>query len=113
MTPTLGNVNALVPIEASPPDLKDDMCGPHRKRRALEQAIEESDDDADLGDNSDSTPPEAGPRPSGTALRVPVPKNLLSEPGPVIPVVVYTGPTKTAEQIAALATLPGYEGVPR
>ena len=110
LTPTLGNVNALVPIEASPPDLKDDMCGPHRKRRALEQAIEESDDDADLGDNSDSTPPEAGPRPSGTALRVPVPKNLLSEPGPVIPVVVYTGPTKTAEQIAALATLPGYEG---
>ena len=85
LTPTLGNVNALVPIEASPPDLKDDMCGPHRKRRALEQAIEESDDDADLGDNSDSTPPDTGPRPSGTALRVPVPKNLLSEPGPVIP----------------------------
>jgi D-alanyl-D-alanine carboxypeptidase len=110
LTPTLGNVNALVPIEASPPDLKDDMCGPHRKRRALEQAIEESDDDADVGDNSDSASPDAPPRPSGTALRVPVPKNLLSEPGPVIPVVVYTGPTKTAEQIAALAALPGYEG---
>ena len=39
------------------------------------------------------------------------PKNLLSEPGPVTPVVVYTGPTRSAEQIAALAALPGYEGV--
>ena len=109
LTPTLGNVNALVPIEASPPDLKDDMCGPRRKRHALEQAMEESDDDADVGDNSDSTSPDTVRRP-GTALRVPIPKNLLSEPGPVTPVVVYTGPTKTAEQVAALAALPGYEG---
>jgi D-alanyl-D-alanine carboxypeptidase len=114
LLPAFGNVNALAPIEASPPDLKDDMCGPHRKRHALEQAMADSAD-PDAGDNSDSGPADSNPpQPSGilTALRAPLPKNLLSEPGPVTPVVVYTGPTKTAEQIAALAALPGYEGGP-
>jgi D-alanyl-D-alanine carboxypeptidase len=114
LLPAFGNVNALVPIEASPPDLKDDMCGPHRKRHALEQAMSDSAD-PDAGDNSDAAPADGNqPQPSGmlTALRAPLPKNLLSEPGPVTPVVVYTGPTKTAEQIAALAALPGYEGAP-
>jgi D-alanyl-D-alanine carboxypeptidase len=114
LLPAFGNVNALVPIEASPPDLKDDMCGPHRKRHALEQAMADSAD-PDAGDNSDSAPADSNPpQPSGmiTALRAPLPKNLLSEPGPVTPVVVYTGPTKTAEQIAALAALPGFEGAP-
>jgi D-alanyl-D-alanine carboxypeptidase len=109
LLPAVRSVNSLTPIEAAPPDLKDDMCGPHRKRRALEQAMEESDPDA--GDNSDNAAAEANPQPSGllSVLRGP-PKNLLSEPGPVIPVVVYTGPTRSAEQIAALAALPGYEG---
>jgi D-alanyl-D-alanine carboxypeptidase len=109
LLPAFGNVNSLVPIEAAPPDLKDDMCGPHRKRRALEQAMEDSDPDA--GDNSDNAAADTNPQPSGllSVLRGP-PKNLLSEPGPVTPVVVYTGPTRSAEQIAALAALPGYEG---
>jgi D-alanyl-D-alanine carboxypeptidase len=110
LLPAFGNVNLLVPIEAAPPDLKDDMCGPHRKRHALEQAMEDSDPDA--GDNSDNVAAETNPQPSGllSVLRGP-PKNLLSEPGPVTPVVVYTGPTRSAEQIAALAALPSYEGV--
>jgi D-alanyl-D-alanine carboxypeptidase len=109
LLPAFGNVNSLVTIEAAPPDLKDDMCGPHRKRHALEQAMEDSDPDA--GDNSDNAAADTNPQPSGllSVLRGP-PKNLLSEPGPVIPVVVYTGPTRSAEQIAALAALPGYEG---
>jgi len=109
LLPAFGNVNSLVPIEAAPPDLKDDMCGPHRKRHALEQAMEDSDPDA--GDNSDNAAADTNPQPSGllSALRGP-PKNLLSEPGPVTPVVVYTGPTRSAEQIAALAALPAYEG---
>jgi D-alanyl-D-alanine carboxypeptidase len=108
LLPAFGNVNSLVPIEAAPPDLKDDMCGPHRKRRALEQAMEDADPDA--GDNSDNAAADTNPQPSGllSALRGP-PKNLLSEPGPVTPVVVYTGPTRSAEQIAALAALPDYE----
>jgi D-alanyl-D-alanine carboxypeptidase len=110
LLPAFGTVNALTPIEAAPPDLKDDMCGPHRKRHALEAAMADSAD-PDAGDNSDSAGAETNSQNSNlvTALRAPAPKNLLSEPGPVTPVVVYTGPTRTAEQIAALAALPDYE----
>jgi D-alanyl-D-alanine carboxypeptidase len=110
LLPALGNVNALTPIEAAPPDLKDDMCGPHRKRHALEAAMADSAD-PDAGDSSDNAAADGNSQNPNlvTALRAPAPKNLLSEPGPVTPVVVYTGPTRTAEQIAALAALPAYE----
>lgn len=110
LLPAFGNVNALTPIEAAPPDLKDDMCGPHRKRHALEAAMADSAD-PDAGDGSEAAGADANSQKPNlvTALRAPAPKNLLSEPGPVTPVVVYTGPTRTAEQIAALAALPEYE----
>ena len=110
LLPAFGNVNALTPIEAAPPDLKDDMCGPHRKRHALEAAMADSAD-PDAGEGSDSAGADTNSQNPNlvTALRAPVPKNLLSEPGPVTPVVVYTGPTRTAEQIAALAALPEFE----
>ena len=110
LLPAFGNVNALTPIEAAPPDLKDDMCGPHRKRHALEAAMADSAD-PDAGEGSDSAGADTNSQNPNlvTALRAPAPKNLLSEPGPVTPVVVYTGPTRTAEQIAALAALPEFE----
>ena len=110
LLPAFGNVNALTPIEAAPPDLKDDMCGPHRKRHALEAAMADSAE-PDAGEGSDSAGADTNSQNPNlvTALRAPVPKNLLSEPGPVTPVVVYTGPTRTAEQIAALAALPEFE----
>ena len=43
-----------------------------------------------------------------SALRAPTPKNanLLSDAGPVTPIVVYTGPTRTPAEIANLASLP-------
>src|SRR5262249_26793858 len=84
--------------------LKDDMRGPHRKRHKLEAAMAESAD-PDAGEGSDNAGGETNsqnPNPV-TALHAPVPKNLLSEPEPVTPVVVYTGPTRTAEQTAARA----------
>jgi D-alanyl-D-alanine carboxypeptidase len=110
LLPAFGNVNALTPIDAAPPDLKDDMCGPHRKRHALEAAMADSAD-PDAGDSSDNAGADGNGHNSSlvTALRAPVSKNLLSEPGPVTPVVVYTGPTRTPEQVAALAALPDYE----
>jgi D-alanyl-D-alanine carboxypeptidase len=43
LSPSLGTVNALQPVSAAPPDLRDEMCGPHRKRPAAEEA---DDDDA-------------------------------------------------------------------
>jgi D-alanyl-D-alanine carboxypeptidase len=110
LLPALGNVNALAPIEAAPPDLKDDMCGPHRKRHALEAAMADSAD-LDAGDSNDTAAADGNSQNPNlvTALRAPASKNLLGELGPITPVVVYTGPTRTAEQIAALAALPSYE----
>src|SRR6266567_455170 len=34
LTPSLGMVDALTPVNVDPPNLRDDMCGPHRKRPA-------------------------------------------------------------------------------
>ena len=46
LTPSLGSVDALTAMDASPPDLSDDMCGRHRRR----PATEEDDPDADVDD---------------------------------------------------------------
>ena len=41
LAPSLGTVDALQAIDASPPDLREDMCGKHRKRPAAEDADDE------------------------------------------------------------------------
>ena len=41
LSPSLGTVNSLQPINTAPPDLRDEMCGPHRKRPAAEEADED------------------------------------------------------------------------
>jgi D-alanyl-D-alanine carboxypeptidase len=109
LTPSLGTVDQLQPMDATPPNLKDSMCGPHRKR----PATEEDDPDA-IDDNGNANPNAASnAAPSQfsvllSALRAPTPKNLalLPDPGPVVPTVVYTGPTRSAAQVDALAALP-------
>src|SRR5580693_104425 len=107
LKPTLGPVETLAPIDAAPPDLTDEMCGRHRRH----PATEEDDPDADLGNGNsasgDAAPDnsaETGPKFSVvlSALRAPSPGNLLLDPGPVTPVVVYTGPTRTPDEIAKL-----------
>ena len=45
LTPSLGSVESLKPINAAPPDLRDEMCGPHRKRPAAEEADNETSED--------------------------------------------------------------------
>jgi D-alanyl-D-alanine carboxypeptidase len=103
LTPSLGTLDTLTPIEAAPPDLTDETCGRHRRR----PATEEDDPDADL-DNGNATASsdgaDSGPKFSVilSALRAPNANNLLLDQGPVTPVVVYTGPTRTPDQIAKL-----------
>jgi D-alanyl-D-alanine carboxypeptidase len=114
LTPGLGSVNALAPIDAPPPDLTDQMCGRHRHRAATE----EDDPDADL-DNANNAASgngaETGPKFSVilSALRAPNANNLLLDPGPVTPVVVYTGPTRTEAEIAKLEAQIAAEPVKR
>jgi D-alanyl-D-alanine carboxypeptidase len=106
LTPSLGSVDTLVPIDAAPPNLKDEMCGPHRKR----PATEEDDPDAGNVNTAPGTTAETNQQFSVmlSALRAPSPKNanLLADAGPVTPVVVYTGPTRTPAEVANLANLP-------
>jgi D-alanyl-D-alanine carboxypeptidase len=107
LTPSLGTVDALAPMDASPPNLKDEMCGPHRHRQATEE--DDPDAPADNGGAS-ATSDENNSQFSVllSALRAPTPKNLnlLADAGPVIPTVVYTGPTRTPAQLATLAATP-------
>jgi D-alanyl-D-alanine carboxypeptidase len=100
LMPSLGAVEALAPIDAAPPDLKDSICGPHRKRPPAE------DDDADAGNENGSGDTGAHFSTLLSALRAPVQMNLLSDLGPVMPVVVYTGPTRTPAEIAKISTEP-------
>jgi D-alanyl-D-alanine carboxypeptidase len=129
LLPSLGTVDQIQPIDASPPDLKDMMCGPHRKRM---QQAEEEDEEAggagtgDTGDNGAGDATDGGPKFAVllSALRAPSAKNanLLSDGAPVVPTIVYTGPTRppgwkpplrpARKRIAAVAKKPGPKARP-
>jgi D-alanyl-D-alanine carboxypeptidase len=98
LRPSLGTVENLVPIDATPPNLRDEMCGPKRKRPA-------SDEDEDTVASA-GTSGETGAT-FFAALPPPVfkPADLLAlPPAASEPIVVYTGPTRTgAALIAAVA----------
>ena len=55
LMPSLGTVDALQPIAAAPPNLRDEMCGKNRKPPAAEEA----DDDETQQANSDVDPSSA------------------------------------------------------
>jgi D-alanyl-D-alanine carboxypeptidase len=101
LTPSLGTVDELKPINTDPPNLKDEMCGgKHRKRPPAEdEALDEEADSAQNGGVATGNV-GAGDTTSSqfsfllSALRAPTPQNLLSDAGPVVPIVVYTGPTR-------------------
>src|SRR5579871_3901642 len=93
LTPSLGYVNSLAPIEAAPANLHEEMCGNHRKR----PASEEEEEAANVNFPSDSAYAvflsSLRPQPKGAAL---LQQENLGEP-----VVVFTGPPKGTAQAAA------------
>jgi D-alanyl-D-alanine carboxypeptidase len=101
LTPSLGMVDALAPMNVDPPNLQEQTCGKHRKRPAAE------DEDMDA-DNDNSQPAAAAANETRSlllsALRAPTNPVLLSDLGPVMPVVVYTGPTRSPSQLATLSS---------
>ena len=109
LRPALGTVDNLVPIDTSPPNLRDEMCGGKRKRPA-------SDED------EDTTAASAGGGESAitffaAGLQPPMakPSELLTDsPAASEPMVVYTGPKKTgAALIAAVAAESEKQATPR
>jgi D-alanyl-D-alanine carboxypeptidase len=108
LTPALGTVDNLTPINADPPNLHDQVCGPHRKRPAAE------DEDADAGgETAGSTDTTFSALLS--SLRAPTPKGaaLLSDFGAITPTIVYTGPTRNADQLAKLNVVADEPATPR
>jgi D-alanyl-D-alanine carboxypeptidase len=111
LTPSLGSVDALAPIDAAPPNLKDEVCGRHRKRPPAEDEEEETGNDASTAGSAGGAGDTAAPSPQFlfllSALRAPTPRNLLSDAGgPVEPIVVYTGPTRSQADLAAMPAQP-------
>jgi D-alanyl-D-alanine carboxypeptidase len=101
LRPSLGTVDNLAPIDASPPNLRDEMCGGKRKRPA-------SDEDAEtVAGNGASSSGETALSFFTAGLQAPLAKPselLASGPAASEPMVVYTGPKKTgAALIAAVA----------
>ena len=100
LTPSLGMVDSLAPMDVAPPNLQEQTCGKHRRRPAAE------DEDADA--DSDNTQAAAAASETRSlllsALRAPTNPVLLSDLGPVMPVVVYTGPTRSPSQLATLSS---------
>lgn len=107
LRPSLGTVENLVAVDASPPNLREEMCGGHRKRPASD------DDDALIATNGGTsgsaslTGGEAQVTFFTAGLQPPLMKAselMASAPAPAEPVVVYTGPTRTgAALVAAVA----------
>ncbi|WP_346656079.1 serine hydrolase [Bradyrhizobium sp. dw_78] len=101
LQPSLGTVDKLVPVDASPPDLHEEMCGPRHKRPASDE-----DEEALAGGGASGSGP-AGATFFAAGLQPPStnPAEMLAQPAaPSEPIPVYTGPTKTgAALIAAIA----------
>jgi D-alanyl-D-alanine carboxypeptidase len=91
LTPSLGTVDALAPIDAQPPNLREEMCGGHRRKPPAEDNNEEEPDEAAVaasGTDSGSV--------QGFMLSSLKPSNGKFVLGPPVdttpPVVVFTGP---------------------
>ena len=102
--PSLGTVDHLVPVDASPPDLRDEMCSGKHHHPA-------SDDDGTLiatdGGTSGSASAPGGQSSAtffAAGLQPPMMKasDLLAlAPQAAEPVTVYTGPTRTGAALMA------------
>jgi len=105
LTPSLGTVDALAPIDATPPNLREEMCGKHRRKPS-----EDNDEDEDTV--ASTTPPAEG---SDAAQQTFMLSNLKSAAGKYVlgppvergePIAVFTGSPKNpdkAPQVAATA----------
>jgi D-alanyl-D-alanine carboxypeptidase len=99
LKPSLGTVDQLAPIDATPPNLRDDMCGGKHKRPASDEDDTVATDSAGTSQSANSV--------FSAGLQAPLAKPadlMAAAPAPSEPIPVYTGPTRTgAALIAAVA----------
>ncbi len=99
LRPSLGTVDNLVPIDASPPDLRDEMCSGKRHKPASDE------DDTTVSNGASGSSPALAFFATGSQGPALKPSELLAAaPAASEPIPVYTGPTRTgAALIAAVA----------
>jgi D-alanyl-D-alanine carboxypeptidase len=105
LTPSLGTVDALAPIDAQPPNLREEMCGGHRRKPPSEDNQEEEVEATAPAEGS-----EAG---NGQAFML---SNLKPAGGKFVlgppidstpPIVVFTGPADRPDSAPQVASGPG------
>jgi D-alanyl-D-alanine carboxypeptidase len=113
LMPSLGTVEGLQPINAAPPNLREAMCGKHRRRPAAEAADDEEDQASGTGTGSDepgslaslffNAKANGGPKPSSL-----VAATIAANP----PIEVYVGPTRRPRDPAVAAARPFEDKTP-
>jgi D-alanyl-D-alanine carboxypeptidase len=104
LTPSLGTVDALAPIDAQPPNLREEMCGGHRRKPASEDNEEEEPAAAA------NTTSAGGESNSGQAFMLSSlkPANGKFVLGPPVetsaPVVVFTGSADRPDTVVQTAS---------
>jgi D-alanyl-D-alanine carboxypeptidase len=97
LTPSLGTVSELAPVDAPPQDLRDQVCGPHRHKPPAEDNDEEPAETASTGD-SDGGSAQAFML---SSLKPAAGKFVLGPPVDTEPpVVVFTGPADHPDTVA-------------
>src|SRR6202521_3506442 len=99
LRPSLGTVDNLVPIDASPPSLRDEMCSGKRKRPASDE-----DEDTVAGNTSGPSSGETAITFFTAGLQPPMakPSDLLAAaPASSEPIPVYPGPARTRSALIA------------
>lgn len=98
LTPSLGTVDQLKPIDAAPPNLRDEMCGGHRRKPASEDNDEEDGQTAS-GDGN--------PNYQQLSALKPANEKFVLSGTPIIapePIVVFTGPRGNPDTVEQTAT---------
>jgi D-alanyl-D-alanine carboxypeptidase len=85
LMPSLGTVESVQPVDAAPPNMRDEMCGSHRKRQATE------DEDEVIGANNNPDSPYGVFLSSLRPPKAKSPAALLQDAKMGEPVLVYTG----------------------
>src|SRR5450830_429915 len=104
LTPSLGTVDALAPIDAQPPNLREEMCGGHRRKPPSEDNDEEEE--------TTTTSAASGESDSGQAFMLSSlkPANGKFVLGPpvetMLPIVVFTGPADNPDKAEQTASAP-------
>lgn len=100
LTPQLGTVDRLAPVDAAPPNLREEMCGGHRRKPPSEDNQEEEVENVDA-----SGTPGGGPAFMLSNLKPSAGKYVLGPPVETVPpVVVFTGPANRPDPVVATGT---------